>query len=85
MAWRSPVSPAISIPSLRIRLLYMIDQVFNCAHLKKNGNILNETSYIGKASTVKRGTSAGRKVGLIAARSTGRIREGKKDNPKGDD
>merc|ERR1711934_1061529 len=29
--------------------------------------------HIGKASTVKRGTSAGRKVGLIAARRTGRI------------
>jgi len=30
--------------------------------------------HIGKASTVKRGASAGRKVGLIAARRTGRIR-----------
>merc|ERR1719468_497129 len=30
--------------------------------------------HIGKASTVKSGTSAGRKVGLIAARRTGRIR-----------
>merc|ERR1712025_804227 len=30
--------------------------------------------HIGKASTVKRGTSAGRKIGLIAARRTGRIR-----------
>merc|ERR1711894_256178 len=39
--------------------------------------------HIGKASTVKRGTSAGRKVGLIAARRTGRIRGGKKD-PRGD-
>merc|ERR1711971_791185 len=36
--------------------------------------------HIGKASTVKRGTSAGRKVGLIAARRTGRIRGGKKNN-----
>merc|ERR1712059_121644 len=35
--------------------------------------------HIGKASTVKRGTSAGRKIGLIAARRTGRIRGGKKD------
>merc|ERR1712108_31867 len=35
--------------------------------------------HIGKASTVKRGTSAGRKVGLIAARRTGRIRGGKKN------
>lgn len=35
--------------------------------------------HIGKASTVKRGTSAGRKVGLIAARRTGRIRGGKGD------
>ncbi|XP_061718999.1 large ribosomal subunit protein uL2-like isoform X2 [Cydia pomonella] len=33
--------------------------------------------HIGKASTVKRGASAGRKVGLIAARRTGRIRGGK--------
>merc|ERR1712008_390179 len=38
--------------------------------------------HIGKASTVKRGTSAGRKVGLIAARRTGRIRRGKKNNDK---
>jgi len=36
--------------------------------------------HIGKASTVKRGTSAGRKVGLIAARRTGRIRGGKATN-----
>ncbi|ERL84896.1 hypothetical protein D910_02319 [Dendroctonus ponderosae] len=40
--------------------------------------------HIGKASTVKRGTSAGRKVGLIAARRTGRIRGGKVDNKKDD-
>jgi len=33
--------------------------------------------HIGHPSTVKRGTSAGRKVGLIAARRTGRIRGGK--------
>lgn len=32
--------------------------------------------HIGHPSTVKRGTSAGRKVGLIAARRTGRIRGG---------
>merc|ERR1712038_879070 len=38
--------------------------------------------HIGKASTVKRGTSAGRKVGLIAARRTGRIRGGKKGSEK---
>ncbi|TRY75455.1 hypothetical protein TCAL_07105 [Tigriopus californicus] len=38
--------------------------------------------HIGKASTVKRGTSAGRKVGLIAARRTGRIRGGKKSVDK---
>merc|ERR1712222_194688 len=30
--------------------------------------------HIGKASTVRRDTSAGRKVGLIAARRTGRLR-----------
>jgi len=36
--------------------------------------------HIGKASTVKRGTSAGRKVGLIAARRTGRIRGGMATN-----
>merc|ERR1719376_54379 len=35
--------------------------------------------HIGKASTVMRGTSAGRKVGLIAARRTGRMRGGKKN------
>ena len=34
--------------------------------------------HIGKPSTVKRGTPAGRKVGLIAARRTGRLRGGKK-------
>merc|ERR1712071_121923 len=34
--------------------------------------------HIGKASTVKRSTPAGRKVGLIAARRTGRIRGVKK-------
>ena len=33
--------------------------------------------HIGKASTVWRGASAGKKVGLIAARRTGRIRGGK--------
>lgn len=38
--------------------------------------------HIGKASTVKRGTSAGRKVGLIAARRTGRIRGGKGETKK---
>lgn len=38
--------------------------------------------FIGKASTVKRGTSAGRKVGLIAARRTGRIRGGKTEAKK---
>merc|ERR1712203_898140 len=35
--------------------------------------------HIGKASTVMRGTSAGHKVGLIAARRSGRIRGGKKE------
>merc|ERR1711915_904652 len=35
--------------------------------------------HIGKASTVSRGTSAGRKIGLIAARRTGLIRGTKKD------
>jgi len=35
--------------------------------------------HIGHPSTVKRGTSAGRKVGLIAARRTGRIRGGKSE------
>lgn len=34
--------------------------------------------HIGKASTIARGKSPGRKVGLIAARRTGRIRGGKK-------
>lgn len=40
--------------------------------------------HIGKASTVRRDASAGRKVGLIAARRTGRIRGGKTDT-KGED
>merc|ERR1739848_719990 len=35
--------------------------------------------HIGKASTVGRGKSPGKKVGLIAARRTGRIRGGKKN------
>merc|ERR1711922_121079 len=35
--------------------------------------------HIGMPSTVRRGTSAGRKVGLIAARRTGIIRGGKKN------
>merc|ERR1712004_149029 len=39
--------------------------------------------HIGKASTVRRDTSAGRKVGLIAARRTGRLR-GSKTTVKGD-
>merc|ERR1712080_185370 len=34
--------------------------------------------HIGMASTVKWNASAGRKVGLIAARRTGRVRGGKK-------
>jgi len=38
--------------------------------------------HIGMASTVARGTSAGRKVGLIAARRTGRIRGGQKSVDK---
>ena len=38
--------------------------------------------HIGKASTVKRGASSGKKVGLIAARRTGRIRGGKKDTDR---
>ncbi|KAL1450131.1 hypothetical protein WDU94_002582 [Cyamophila willieti] len=40
--------------------------------------------HIGKASTVKRGASAGKKVGLIAARRTGRIRGGKVETKKDD-
>merc|ERR1719507_1327419 len=39
--------------------------------------------HIGHASTVRRDTSAGRKVGLIAARRTGRLR-GSKTTIKGD-
>jgi large subunit ribosomal protein L8e len=38
--------------------------------------------HIGKPSTIKRGASAGKKVGLIAARRTGRIRGGKKNTDK---
>jgi len=42
--------------------------------------------HIGHPSTVRRDTSAGRKVGLIAARRTGRIRGGKKEvNQKAED
>lgn len=41
--------------------------------------------HIGKASTVLRDASAGRKVGLIAARRTGRIRGGKKNVAGKDD
>jgi len=37
--------------------------------------------HIGHPSTVARGTPAGAKVGLIAARRTGRIRGGNKGNP----
>ena len=35
--------------------------------------------HVGKPSTIKRDTPAGRKVGLIAARRTGRLRGGQKD------
>lgn len=41
--------------------------------------------HIGKASTVRRDASAGRKVGLIAARRTGRIRGGKTSTQGKDD
>jgi len=41
--------------------------------------------HIGKASTVRRGASAGKKVGLIAARRTGRIRGGKTVKKGGDE
>uniref|UniRef100_A0A646QG05 Large ribosomal subunit protein uL2 n=2 Tax=Scolopendridae TaxID=41363 RepID=A0A646QG05_9MYRI len=41
--------------------------------------------HIGKASTVRRDASAGRKVGLIAARRTGRIRGGKTEAQKSED
>jgi len=41
--------------------------------------------HIGHPSTVKRGTSAGRKVGLIAARRTGRIRGGKPEKKSKDE
>ncbi|KAK7090279.1 large ribosomal subunit protein uL2-like [Littorina saxatilis] len=40
--------------------------------------------HIGKASTVRRDTSAGRKVGLIAARRTGRLRGTREIIQKGD-
>jgi len=41
--------------------------------------------HIGKPSTVKRNTPAGRKVGLIAARRTGRLRGGKSSRGNKDD
>jgi large subunit ribosomal protein L8e len=40
--------------------------------------------HIGKASTVRRNAPPGRKVGLIAARRTGRIRGGKAERKKAD-
>ena len=67
---------------LRIIIIY-IDSCFQVRGVAMNpvehphggGN----HQHIGKASTVMRGTSASRKVGLIAARRTGRIRGGKKN------
>lgn len=41
--------------------------------------------HIGKPSTVKRNTPPGRKVGLIAARRTGRLRGGKSSGAQKDD
>ena len=41
--------------------------------------------HIGKPSTVKRGTPPGRKVGLIAARRTGRLRGGKSSGAQKDE
>jgi large subunit ribosomal protein L8e len=41
--------------------------------------------HIGHASTVRRDTAHGRKVGLIAARRTGRLRGSKQARGKGDD
>jgi len=41
--------------------------------------------HVGKPTTMARDTSAGRKVGLIAARRTGRIRGGLKDKKGGKD
>ena len=38
--------------------------------------------HVGKTTTVKRDTPAGRKVGLIGARRTGRHRGGQKDRNK---
>ena len=86
---------------LRIIIIY-IDSCFQVRGVAMNpvehphggGN----HQHIGKASTVKRGASSGKKVddcyskysplttisqvGLIAARRTGRIRGGKKDSDK---
>ena len=38
--------------------------------------------HIGKPSTVRRNTPAGRKVGLIAARRTGRLRGSRKEKDR---
>ena len=59
---------------------------FTCTLFQVRGVAMNPVEHphgggnhqhIGKASTVTRGASAGKKVGLIAARRTGRIRGGK--------
>lgn len=71
--------------------VYSIPQVKRNCWPKVRGVAMNPVEHphgggnhqhIGKASTVKRGASAGKKVGLIAARRTGRIRGGKKEEKK---
>ena len=46
-------------------------------------NIPSNQQHLGKLSTVRRDIPHGRKVGLIAARRTGRLRGGKQKKVKG--
>ena len=47
--------------------------------VNKSNYKLGNQQHIGKPSTIKRDTPAGRKVGLIAARRTGRLRGGQRN------
>ena len=76
--YKRPVISRNWFDLVRIVLTSLVVQVRGVAmnpveHPHGGGN----HQHIGKASTVWRGASAGKKVGLIAARRTGRIRGGK--------
>merc|ERR1719419_1777751 len=75
-----------SKPLLKAGRAYWMNKVKGNSWPKVRGVAMNPVEHphgggnhqhIGMASTVRRDTSAGRKVGLIAARRTGRIRGGK--------